>query len=232
MATDPKPHAEHALISMLGDPVLPAQPLSFAAFLRWLDENHCAEWANHTEWVGGEVVTFGLVDLRRQRLRSYLLSVLATYLEWQRIGKVISGPFLMSLAHTACQPDLIVVATAHLDRLRHTYLDGPADLVVEIASPESVDRDHHVKLAEYAAAGIPEYLLIDPVASSVILYRLNPDGHYAQVWPQNGRLAFTALLGFWLDPAWLTQDPLPDEQATLLQIGGEPYRQYLLSRLG
>ena len=35
------------------------------------------------------------------------------------------------------EPDIIYVTREHLDRIKHVYLEGPADLVVEIVSPES-----------------------------------------------------------------------------------------------
>ena len=55
------------------------------------------------------------------------------------------------------------MATEHLDRLTDSHLSGPADLVVEIVSPDSLGRDRGDKFAEYEAASIPEYWLIDPV---------------------------------------------------------------------
>ena len=52
------------------------------------------------------------------------------------------------------------MASERLDRVHRTYLDGPADLVVEIVSPESAGRDRGEKYYEYEAAGIPEYWLL------------------------------------------------------------------------
>lgn len=70
------------------------------------------------------------------------------------------------------------------------------------------------------------------MTSSVTFYRLGAAGRYAEVQPRDGRLASSVLPGFWLDPAWLAQDPLPSEQATLFHIGGEAYRQYARGQLG
>jgi Uma2 family endonuclease len=39
------------------------------------------------------------------------------------------------------------------DTLKETYLDGPADLVVEIVSPDSVGRDRGDKFYKYAQGG-------------------------------------------------------------------------------
>ncbi|MEJ7756097.1 MAG: Uma2 family endonuclease [Nocardioidaceae bacterium] len=53
-----------------------------------------------------------------------------------------------------------------------TYLDGAADLAIEIISPESIGRDRGEKFVEYEAAGIREYWLIDPERRQAEFYRL------------------------------------------------------------
>ncbi|MDW8290080.1 MAG: Uma2 family endonuclease, partial [Armatimonadota bacterium] len=59
-------------------------------------------------------------------------------------------------------PDILFVSQQNLHRLKPTYLDGPADLVVEIISPESEERDRTQKFSEYERGGVREYWLIDP----------------------------------------------------------------------
>jgi Uma2 family endonuclease len=57
-------------------------------------------------------------------------------------------------------------------------------LVVEVVSssttdPQSRDRDYVQKRAEYAARGIPEYWIIDPVAKVVLVLALQ-NSHYQE----------------------------------------------------
>jgi Uma2 family endonuclease len=59
-------------------------------------------------------------------------------------------------------PDIMVILNAHRDRMRDTYIDRIADVVVEIVLPESDIRDYADKLTEYEAAGALECWLIDP----------------------------------------------------------------------
>jgi Uma2 family endonuclease len=108
------------------------------------------------------------------------------------------------------EPDLLFVANEHGNRLRPTYVDGPADLVIEIVSPDSEERDRVTKLAEYEGAGVPEYWLVDPVPQEATFYRLGADGRYDAV-PINadGFYHSAALPGFRLWVAWLWQRPLP-----------------------
>ena len=60
------------------------------------------------------------------------------------------------------KPDLLYIANDHRARLKSSYLDGPADFVIEIISEESVSRDRVDKFYEYQDIGVREYLIVDP----------------------------------------------------------------------
>ncbi len=77
---------------------------------------------------------------RHQDLTRFLTAVLSAFVETHDLGIVRPVPFQMQLEH-GCEPDLLFLARAHLDRLRRNYLDGPAGLVIESVSPESAGRD-------------------------------------------------------------------------------------------
>ena len=57
---------------------------------------------------------------------------------------------------------------------------GPADLVVELISDNSVTRDRRDKFGEYAAAGVPEYWLFDPRPhrQTAAFFHLTEEGSY------------------------------------------------------
>ena len=80
-------------------------------------------------------------------------------------------------------PDASFVRTEHLDRVLPTRIEGPADLVVEVLSPDSVARDRGVKLRDYAAAGVQEYWLLDPEAERIEVYGRQPDGAFVPLAP-------------------------------------------------
>lgn len=54
-----------------------------------------------------------------------------------------------------------------------------ATLVAEVVSGETSDRDRDLidKRRDYAEAGVPEYWVVDPEATEVIIYRLASDGY-------------------------------------------------------
>lgn len=192
------------------------QPPFFAtydAFLDWVDEDTLAEW------VKGEVILTSPASLRHQNIAGFLATIIRTYVEEKGLGQIISAPFQMKLAQSGREPDLLFIAQENLHRLKTTYLEGPADLVVEIISPESIGRDRGDKFLEYEQAGIPEYWLIDPQRQQAEFYRLDEGGHYQLVVAEeNGRYHSTQLPGFWLQVDWLWQEPLPRALEVLRQL--------------
>ena len=204
----------------------PPEYMTYEEFLEWADEDTLAEW------VDGVVVMTSPASLRHQEIMDFLKELLSTYAKVHKLGKVVGPPFQMKLGRSGREPDLLFVTNEHLGRLKKTYLDGPADLVVEIVSPESQERDRNDKFREYSEAGIPEYWLIDPAMGQAIFYQLDASGHYhAAPLDADGIYRSQIISGFWLRVDWLRQDPLPDTTDALLEIDGEAYARYFQERL-
>ncbi|MEV5414085.1 Uma2 family endonuclease [Thermopolyspora sp. NPDC052614] len=89
-------------------------------------------------------------------------------------------------------PDVLVVdALAAADRDRTCYTPDEVHLVVEVVSPESVDRDRDLKPRKYAAAGIPHFWRVEESDGSpnVYVYELDPaTATYALTGISHGRL--------------------------------------------
>jgi len=189
------------LLRILQEPERP-QKKTYDEFLAWADED------THAEWVDGEVIMSSPVGDRHQDICGFLASVLRAFVEARRLGIVRSGPFQMRLTYSGREPDLLFLANEHLERRKETYLDGPADLVVEILSPESAARDRGEKFYEYEEAGIPEYWLIDPLREEAEFYQLDNRGRYRLISTDaEGVYRSKAIPGFWLRAAWLWQPP-------------------------
>jgi Uma2 family endonuclease len=178
--------------------------LSYEEFLQRYDEDIQAEW------VDGEVILLSPASNRHQDLSDFLTAILRAYVEAKQLGVMRSAPFQMRVGLSGREPDLLFVAKGHLGRLTEGYLDGPADLVIEIISPESRLRDRGEKLAEYELAGVREYWLVDPEEKRADFYILSSDGRYDRRRPQpDGRYRSEVLAGFELDTNWLWRSPLP-----------------------
>ncbi|MFC1714153.1 Uma2 family endonuclease [Candidatus Poribacteria bacterium] len=166
----------------------------------------------HAEWVNGEVIMTPAASERHQSIAIFIVNLLNPYVELHKLGKVLIAPFQTKLGQDlpGREPDLLFVASGNLDRMKPTYLDGPADMAVEIISPESINRDRGEKFVEYESAGVSEYWLIDPIREQADFYRFGADDHYHPVLPDdNGIYHSEAVKGFWLRVSWLWEDPMP-----------------------
>ncbi len=180
--------------------------MSFEDFHDWLDEDKRAEW------VDGEIIEMAPSNLGHQDILSFLFGLMKVFVDRHQLGRLYAPPTLMHLASrpSGREPDLMFVATQHLHRLTRTYVDGPADLVVEIVSPDSIVRDGRDKLAEYEAAGVPEYWIVDELRDEARFYVLGENGRYERTAPDaDGVYTSTMLPGFRLRVEWLWRRPPP-----------------------
>ena len=180
--------------------------ISYEEFLEQMDEDR------HVEWVDGEITAISPISNVHQKLGAYLLTLLQVYADARQLGEVRYEPFQMKPAANlpGRSPDILFVAEAHRVRLKKNFLEGPADLVVEIISPESRARDRGDKFFEYEAAGIPEYWLLDPIREQAEWYQLGTNGIYRPAaLDEQGRYHSVVLPGLWLQVDWIWQTPLP-----------------------
>jgi Uma2 family endonuclease len=195
---------------------LPARKLTYEEFLTWCDED---TWA---EWVDGEVVVLSPASARHQQLADFLVQTLGVYVQAKGLGLLLSAPFQMKTGPDlpGREPDLLFVARENLGRLKDRYLEGPADLVVEVVSPESRLRDRGEKFAEYEAGGVREYWLVDPEARQADFYVLGPDNRYDRRRADAAGIYRSQVVeGLWVRSEWLWQDPLPPVLAVLRELG-------------
>ena len=195
--------------------VAAGEPVSYEEFLAWADED---TWA---EWIDGEVIVLVPASIPHQLIVGFLCRVLGFFVEYFDLGVVLTAPTQMRLPRRPAgrEPDLMFIAKEHFDRLLPTRVDGPADIVVEVVSPESAVRDREEKRAEYEAAGIREYWLVDAEQRRAEFLALGADGRYHPV-PLDGDGVFrsTVLPGFWLRVAWLWQER-PSHVVALREMG-------------
>ena len=189
--------------------------MTYEEFLAWADED------TRAEWVDGEVVMSSPASDQHQDIQRFLYErFCASYAEehasgYHRSARRFRCGYRIPGASRICSslPARIV------DRRKPTYLDGPADVVVEILSPESATRDRGEKFYEYEAAGIPEYWLIDPLREQAEFYQLGEDRLYRPALPDpEGRFTSKAIPDFVLRVAWLWKPPTVLEALRELRI--------------
>jgi Putative restriction endonuclease len=65
------------------------------------------------------------------------------------------------LGDDAFMPDIYLVKNENHHRMCDDYLEGPPDIVIEVVTPYMRTFDFGVRLARYAAAGLPEVWMLD-----------------------------------------------------------------------
>ena len=201
---------------MHAEKLLPTRGMSYAEFLDWCDED------TRAEWVDGEVIVVSPASLAHQTLVGFLLKILDTYVEQRELGLVIAAPFQMKTGPElpGREPDLLFIARENLGRLEGVYLDGPADLAIEVVSRGSRLRDRGEKLAEYEMGGVREYWVIDPEERRADFHVLAADGRYERRrMDEDGVYPCEVIAGFRLREAWLWQQPLPKALSVLKELG-------------
>ena len=190
--------------------------VSWGDFLDWV-----LGIEGRAEWVDGEIIGIAGENVRHHLIVGFLHILVTLHAERHRLGLVFAWTFLMKMQHrpTGRMPDLMFLANEHRERLQGTYLDGPADLAVEVVSPDSEVRDRREKMAEYEVAGVREYWLIDEPRREAYFYTLDRNGRYREALPSvDGIYASTVLPGLRLRVDWLWRDPLPTFDEALADL--------------
>jgi Uma2 family endonuclease len=194
----------HVELNSLEDIIKAKKKISYEEFLDLCDEDTLAEWVN------GVIIMTSPASMKHQEIGFFLKYILYSYVEFHKLGKILDAPFQMKLPFSGREPDITFIHSSHLDRLKETYLDGPADVAIEIISKDSISRDRGDKFIEYESARIPEYWLIDPIRKQTEFYRLGDDKCYHPIaLDAEGKYHSEVVKNFWFKPSWLWQDPQP-----------------------
>ncbi len=176
-----------------------------------LDEFLNSPSEEFSEWVDGEVIQLSATPLH-QDLVEFLAALMRILAEMHDLGQVLTAPCAMKIAvrPSGREPDVMFVAKANVPRVTEKFVDGPADVVVEVVSDDSITRDRRDKFFEYALGGVQEYWMADYQRRRAEFYRLNEYGTYDSMPLEEGGIFRSAVLpGFWIKVEWLWQKPLP-----------------------
>lgn len=192
-------------VAIAESPRVLATGLSFEEFLKWEGQER------HVEWVNGNIIAMTSISTLHQRIGMFLMFLMVSWVEHHELGEIFCDPFVMRAGPdlSGRAPDILFLANENLHRLRENYLDGPADLVVEIVSPGSTHTDRQDKLLEYERGGVREYWLIDLPRREALFYERANDGFYRLAALENDVYHSKVLEGFHLQVEWLWQEPLP-----------------------
>lgn len=178
------------------------------------DATEDSDW----EYLDGRLIMHSPASDRHEDCFRFLLTLFSVYLD-ERGGALVRGSrYPMRLDERwSPEPDLLVVRADQRHRFTRTRLEGPANLVIEIASASDPRFDVREKLPRYREAGIEEIWLVSPSERTVAVEVKEPDG-YAVQRLAGGRLTSRVVAGFWIEVEWLWQDPLPSTLACIREV--------------
>lgn len=201
--------------------VIELQPVAAAPAM--MTEEEFEAWCEEdvkAEYVDGEVIVHSPASTRHSDAVWFIGYLLRTIVQQHDLGRVL-GPELQVRLRPGLRrvPDLLFVTKERADIIQPTLIEGAPDLIVEIVSPDSVERDWREKYLEYQAAGVGEYWVVDLEYQRMAVYRLDEQSRYQAVPAEEGVYRSRVLPGFWLRAEWLWQEPLPNELDVARQMG-------------
>lgn len=129
------------------------------------------------ELIEGDLLLTPSPSTRHQRAAGNVEAVLRAWVERNNLGTVFDAPLDVVLSdETVVQPDVMVI----LNDNRHVIqerIEGPPNLIVEILSPATKDRDLTTKRRLYARHGVKEYWTIDVDRRTIEVNTWTPTGY-------------------------------------------------------
>jgi Uma2 family endonuclease len=148
------------------------------------------------EYSAGKVEVLEMPTTAHQRILLFLYKIISRFVDDRDLGEVLVAALRVQVAADVFrEPDIVFVSREHRAHVQERFWTG-ADLVVEIVSEDakSRERDYVTKRADYAAAGIAEYWIVDPVEKKISVLALE-DGRYVTFGEhQPGQTATSKLL--------------------------------------
>lgn len=168
---------------------------------QWTEEDYLALHTNHLiELSEGVLEVLPMPTESHLSIVAYLYGALLAFVNQHRLGKVLFAPLRVRLWQGKIrEPDVVFMLERHRDRRAEKFWNG-ADLVIEVVSPDDPERDLERKPEEYAKAGISEYWIVNPLAGTITVLKLEAGRYVAHGEFRKGEKALSALLvGFGVD---------------------------------
>ena len=150
----------------------------------WTEEEYLAVEAaceGTVEFVDGRLEFHAMADWVHADLKNFFERALRNFIEPRAIGRIYTSDLTVKLWPGRDRlPDVLLIPAEVRRGGRRYPTAADVALAAEVVSPdpESVERDHAAKRTEYAAAGIPEYWIVDATdpADPFVLVLTLPDG--------------------------------------------------------
>lgn len=161
------------IVDIEDDTVLSLEPIQGL----WTEEQYLA-MTDHSrrllEYDDGVIEVLPMPIPDHQKILAYLYRRFFAFMD-ALAGVVLFAPLRIRVRPRQFrEPDLVVLLDANDPRQEKRYWLG-VDVAVEVVSADDPERDTKVKRKDYAAAGIPEYWIVNPLNETVTVLILEGD---------------------------------------------------------
>lgn len=152
---------------------------------------------NRYEIINGELYMTPSPITAHQRILRNLGLELENFISKFNKGEVFFAPLDVILSqHDVVQPDIFFVSRERQKIIGTKNIEGVPDLVIEIISPETKERDLGLKKKLYAKSGVQEYWVVYPEEKKIELYSLSKNQYLlSSVYGQKDTLKSDLLRG-------------------------------------
>ena len=131
---------------------------------------------NRYELIDGELYMAPAPSWEHQESIGNLYSVLRDFVRANGLGRVVASSIDVYLSEEdVFQPDIVFVSVERLDIIHSSGVHGAPDLVIEMLSPGTEQRDRTLKRERYEMFDVSEYWQADPIAKTITVLRLQND---------------------------------------------------------
>jgi Uma2 family endonuclease len=170
----------------------PGLKLTYDDFLLFPDDG------KRHELIDGEHYVTQSPNIRHQRISRHLIFLLELWLNEHPVGEVFYAPLdVLFSSFDVVEPDLLYVSIERAAALlAGQHVTGAPDLVVEIGSPGTRQRDETIKRRLYERSDVVEYWVVDPDIDVIRVYRRAGDrfARVEELSSEAGDVLTTALL--------------------------------------
>ena len=130
------------------------------------------------ELIDGELIVAPTPIPLHQRVGMRFTNRMGPFIEEHNLGELLAAPMDVRFSDTnVLQPDILFISSERSHIIGETNIQGAPDLIIEIPSPSTEERDHGVKQELYALFGVLEYWRAYPLAQIIEVLRLE-DGQF------------------------------------------------------
>jgi Uma2 family endonuclease len=150
------------------------------------------------ELLGGELVMVPAPLTYHQRVSRNILYMLWDFVKDHDLGEVYDAPIDVVLGppgkEDVVQPDILFIAKDRLSIVLREEIRGAPDLIVEIFSPSTAERDRRYKKRLYARQRVKELWYVDPEEKTIAVLKWTRKGFQRVALYEKGERLLSPLL--------------------------------------